>query len=135
MGKIVLIAVGALLVFIAIPIILALFIGRENTRDIIVIAWGILSILAFVMLIWLFAVIGMGVSRLVKDVRVIANEDVRPMLATTRESANNVTGTTRFVSDTVVSPIIRLYGLVAGIRRAIGVFTGLTRRGRRQKVT
>ncbi len=133
MARFVFIALAVLIVLVAALVGLAAWIGRENTRDIIIIIWGILSILALAMLIWLFVVIGAGVSRLVKDVRVIANEDVRPIIATTRESANNVTGSTRFVGDTVVSPIIRLYGIIAGIRRAIGVFTRLTRRGRREK--
>lgn len=105
----------------------------EATRDVIVIIWGVLSILAFVLFILFILALWRGISGLIRDVKLIANEDVRPMLATARESANNVTGTTRFVGDAVVQPVIRVYGIVSGVRRGIGVFTGLTRRGKKDQ--
>ena len=105
----------------------------ETTRDIIIIIWGILTIVAFVLFIAFILVLWRGIMGLIKDVKAINAEDIRPMLAVARESANNVTGTTRFVSDTVVTPIMRVYGIVAYVRRFIGVFTGLTRRGGRKQ--
>lgn len=100
----------------------------EATRDIVIIIWGILGILAFVFLILLIYTLWRGVRGLLGDVRVVMNEDMRPIIATSRESINNVTGTTRFLSDTIVQPIIRLYGIINGFRRGLSVFLGLTRR-------
>jgi hypothetical protein len=105
----------------------------ESTRDVIIIIWGLISILAFLLFIIFLLVLWRGIRRLTGDVQAVVREDIRPMLATTRESATNVAGTARFVGDTVVTPIIRLYGIIAGIRRWVAVFTGLRRRGRRER--
>ncbi|MFN8558349.1 MAG: hypothetical protein U0531_13730 [Dehalococcoidia bacterium] len=122
--------VVALLVLVGFPVGLAAITGRETARDIIIITWGVLSIVAFVLLIWLLLVLGLGVMRVVRIVNVTVAEDVRPILATTRESVNNVTGTSRFLADSVAIPVIRLYSIIAGIRRWLGIITGLARRGR-----
>jgi hypothetical protein len=42
---------------------------------------------------------------------------------------NNVRGTVTFISDTTVSPIIRVYGLFSGIKRGLGALAGLGQRG------
>ena len=104
-----------------------------TTRDIVVIIWGILSILAFVFLILFLLTLWRGIKDLMGNVKIVMNEDVRPIVATSRESVNNVTGTVRFVSDTVVQPVIRLFGIIAYVRRFLAVFSGVTGRGRRQK--
>jgi hypothetical protein len=87
---------------------------------------GLIAVIVLLML-W------RGIMGLIRDARLTIREDLRPILATSRETVNNVTGTSRFLSDTVVSPVLRLYGLIAGIRRGFAVFTGLTRRGKRAK--
>lgn len=127
---IILVVVALLAILVGIPVLMVLLIGRETFRDVVIIAWGVLTILAFVLFIAWILVLWGGINGLIRDVKVIVNEDVRPLLGTTRETANNVTGTARFASDTVASPIIRVYGIVSGVRRGIGVFTGLTRRER-----
>jgi hypothetical protein len=130
MARIVIAAVVALAIFIGAPLVCGIIFGAEAVRDTVIIIWGILTLLAVLFFIlWLLTMIT-GVRGLIKDVKTVVQDDVRPLIATSRESANNVTGTTRFVSDTVVQPIIRVYGIVAGIRRGFDVFTGLTGRGR-----
>ncbi len=105
----------------------------ETTRDIVVIIWGILSILAFVFLILFLLSLWRGIKDLLGTVKIVVNEDVRPIIATSRESVNNVTGTTRFLSDTVAQPVIRVLGLIAYARRFLSVFAGVTGRKRRDK--
>ncbi len=51
---------------------------------------------------------------------------MRPLLGAARQTAENVKGTTSYVSEAAVTPIIRVYGVVAGVRRAAGVLAGLT---------
>jgi hypothetical protein len=102
-------------------------------RDIIVIIWGILSILLLAALILVVVILALSVKRLISEVRELLNTGVRPVLSSARETADNVTGTTRFVGDKVVRPIIRVVGIISGVRRGIGVFTGLTGRGRHQE--
>lgn len=103
----------------------------ETLRDWVIIIWGIISIVMFLMIILFLLSLWRGIRGLIGNIRLVVNEDVRPILAISRESVNNITGTARFLSDTVVSPVIRVYGLVSGVRRGLGVLTRLTGRGRR----
>lgn len=103
----------------------------ETLRDWVIIIWGIISIVMFLMIILFLLSLWRGIRGLIGNIRLVVNEDVRPILATGRESVNNLTGTARFLGDTVVSPVIRVYGLVSGVRRGLGVLTRLTGRGRR----
>ncbi len=52
-----------------------------------------------------------------------------PILKRTQEIMNNARGTSAFVSETVVRPIIRVAGVMAGVRGAASVLG--RRRGRR----
>lgn len=102
----------------------------SDLRDIVIIVWGILSILLLAALIIVVVTLALSVRRLIKDVRDLLNTGVRPVLASTRETVDNVTGTTRFVGDKVVTPIIRVISIVSGVRRGVAVFSGLTGRRR-----
>ena len=95
-----------------------------NIRDWFIIIWAFLSIVATVFFILFTWVAYRGVKGLIGNVKLVVNEDIRPIIATGKESANNVTGTARFVSDTVVQPVIRAYGVINGVRRGARVFTG-----------
>jgi hypothetical protein len=127
------ILIGVVVILFGIPIVLAIVFGNEPVRDWIVIIWGLLTIMALgFFILWTIAV-GTGVRRLIKQTNTVVQDDIRPIIATGRESANNATGTIRFVSDTVVHPIIRLYGIISGVRRALSVFTGMTGRGNKSE--
>jgi hypothetical protein len=99
-------------------------------RDVIVIIWGILSIVLLATLVLVVVILAFSVKRLISEVRDLLNTGVRPVLSSARETADNVTGTTRFVGDKVVTPIIRVMGVISGVRRGITVFTGLAGRRR-----
>lgn len=102
----------------------------DNLRDILIIMWAFVSVLAIVAIILATLALYIGFRDLLKIVRTTVNEDVRPLLNVSQDSVSNVAGTTRFVSDTVAQPIIRALAFIAGARRAIEVFLGLTGRGR-----
>ncbi len=102
----------------------------ESLRDWVLIIWGLLSIVMFIMIILFIIALWRGIRGLIGNVQLVVNDDVRPMIAVSRETVNSVAGTTRFMSDTVVNPVIKAYGAVSGVRRGVGVFTGLT--GRRK---
>src|SRR5262245_8371433 len=103
----------------------------SNTRDVVIILWGFLSAVAVALIILAALAIWLGIRDLLRTLKTTVNEDVRPMLTVSQDTANNVAGTTRFVSDSVAKPVIRGLSFIAGARRAIEVFTGLTSRGRR----
>ncbi len=102
----------------------------ECLRDWVLIIWGLLSIIMVVMIILFVFAMWRGIKGLIGNIQVVVKDDVRPMIAISRESVNSVAGTTRFMSDTVVNPVIRAYGVLSGVRRGFGVFTGLTGRGK-----
>ena len=101
-----------------------------NIRDVIIILWGALSLVALLFLIFATWSIYRGVKGLMKTANAIANEDVKPILSLSQDSLNNVNGTVRFAGDTVAKPIIKSLGFIAGARRTISVFTGITGRGK-----
>ena len=94
----------------------------QDLRDVTIVAFTIAGTLLFLAaLIVTIAVGAMAVATL-RAVRKLVNENVKPMIA-------NVQGTATFVSDTTVSPIVRAYGIYSGVRRGMGVLSGLTERG------
>lgn len=96
-----------------------------TARDVIIIIWGITSILTLVVVILIALFIGLSVKNLIGTVNELINTSVKPIIDTSQQSLVNVTGTAQFLGDTVVSPVIRVFSIVAGIRRGIAVFTGL----------
>jgi hypothetical protein len=58
---------------------------------------------------------------------------VRPLLDSATATARNVQGTSIFLSDTIVKPIIKVRSFASGAQRAIGIMTGLSGKRRRGK--
>ena len=62
---------------------------------------------------------------LVLLLRRVIKENAVPALDSLKDSLDNVRGTTEFAGETIVSPIIRTYAVVKGIRSGIGAITHL----------
>jgi cytochrome b subunit of formate dehydrogenase len=56
--------------------------------------------------------------------------EIKPVLNATSETVHTVRGTTTFVSDTVVSPIMRAASIVGAVKGAAQAIAGLRPRGR-----
>jgi hypothetical protein len=102
----------------------------STTRDVIIVIWGFLSVVALIFFLFAIWSIYRGVKGVINTVNATVNEDVKPILSISQDSLNNVNGTVRFAGDTVARPIIKSLGFIAGARRTIAVFTGITGRGR-----
>lgn len=66
---------------------------------------------------------------LILEIRSLAKllrEEIKPILDSADETVRTVRGTTSFVSDTFVNPMIRVSGFASGILQALRI---LTRRG------
>jgi hypothetical protein len=98
----------------------------ESARDLVIIIWGVLSILTLAVVLLIALFIGLSVKNLVNTVNELVNTSIKPAIETSQQSVANVTGTTQFLGDTIVSPIIRVISFFAGVRRFLGVFTGLS---------
>ena len=102
-----------------------------TTRDVFIVLWAVLSVVQLLLLIFAIWRIYSGVKGLIGTFQSIANDDVKPVIAIGKDTANNVAGTTRFLGDSVARPVIRALSVAAGARRAVTVFTGVTGRGRK----
>jgi hypothetical protein len=94
-------------------------------RDVIIILWALLSVVALVGIILATLSIYLGIKDLIRTGKLIADEDIRPMVAVTQDTVNNVAGTTRFLNDTVARPVIKGLAFIAGIRRALAILAGM----------
>jgi len=104
-------------------------------RDIVIVFGGIFAALALLLICVLLA----ALVFLVFTLRRILERNVAPAVDSLKDSLDNVRGTTEFAGETVVSPIIRVYSVVRGVRAGIGAVTnfpsrvrGNRRRGRRR---
>lgn len=102
----------------------------SDVRDLVVIAYGVMGILLFLILIVLAVVVLFAVRGLTRALRELIDDPVRPTLQEFRQTAENVRGASEFASDTAIHPLIRVVSMGRGVRRGIGVVTGLGRRGR-----
>jgi hypothetical protein len=112
---------------------------REAIRDIFVIIIGLFMLVSTVMTIAVLLGLLFTMSRIERLARgnvlpkldeamVKMNEvldSTRALAATAKDTASNAAGTTQFVSERVVSPIIRVSSLLTGVRAAA---TSLARR-------
>jgi hypothetical protein len=120
-GMLVAIVVAVLVIF---AIVLGAIYGlvthpplTEVLRDISIIVLALVSMITLVFLaILLFQL--QGLITLLRD-------EIQPILESVNDTAGTVRGTTTFVSDAVVSPMIRAASYVAGIRTTFNSLTGL----------
>jgi hypothetical protein len=94
----------------------------QDVRDVTIIAFTIAGTVLFLAAIVVTVVVGVAATGAFRAARSLIDEGVKPMVS-------NVRGTVTFISDTAVSPIVRAYGLLSGVRRGLGVLSGLTQRG------
>ncbi len=102
----------------------------QELRDIVVVVYGVMGILLLVALI--IAVLGLwfAVRLLTQRFADLLEDPIRPTLHEFQATARNVRGTSEFMADSTVHPLIRLLAVGRGIRRGLGMVTGLARRKR-----
>src|SRR4029450_11451528 len=86
-----------------------------TVRDIAIILIAIQTLVIGVLL----AVLVWQIWRLVKMIQL----EIKPIIADTQETLNTVRGTTTFVSETVVDPIVKTSGTVMRYRRTLQALT------------
>ncbi|HET7010094.1 MAG TPA: hypothetical protein VFI11_04910 [Anaerolineales bacterium] len=119
----------AIFVGVAVVVLLAIGLGAavvvtlvqnpaqaETWRDVVIIFLGAESLLLGLALILLM----IQLARLTA----LLQDEVRPMLQSTNETLDTLRGTTRFLSDNLVSPVIRANGAAAAVRRVLDLIRG-----------
>lgn len=88
----------------------------QSVRDVAIIVLAVESIIVGALLCFLI----IQLQRLMKMLR----EEIKPILDSTNETVSTVRGTTTFVSQHIVSPIVELASFFSGARRVVQVVTG-----------
>ncbi len=83
----------------------------DRIRDVFIIVVALESLVIGVALIIL-------IIQLASLINLLQNE-VRPILSATSETVNNLRGTAEFLGESVVEPVIKLNGYLAGVNRVI----------------
>ena len=84
-------------------------------RDVAIIVLALESIIIGILLVFLILQMN-GLIRLLR-------EEIQPILDSVNDTASTVRGTTVFVTDTVVSPVMRLAGMISALRRIVDVLS------------
>jgi hypothetical protein len=63
----------------------------------------------------------------------LLRDEIQPILRSTNQTVSTVRGTTTFVSDTVVRPLIETASMTAGVVGSLRALTGTDRRKRHRK--
>ncbi len=87
-------------------------------RDIFIIYLGIGSFVIILLIIALVVITTYLVLK-VNDLVVLLDREIKPMLAQVQSSLNTVKGTTNFISDQAVQPIIKTAGAVTAVQTVV----------------
>ncbi|MGE5252201.1 MAG: hypothetical protein ACM3QS_18515 [Bacteroidota bacterium] len=110
------IAIIAVIILVAFVVFAVIYLLQPGTptgriRDIFLIFLALESLVIGVALIVL-------VLQLASLINLLQNE-VKPILHATSETVNNLRGTAEFLGESVVEPVIKLNGYLAGIQRVL----------------
>jgi len=94
-------------------------------RDWVIIFMGIAVAAFFFVALVLTIVLGLLTRALLQKMSALLDDSVKPLLGSAKETADNAKGTVAYVSEAAVTPVVRAYGVVAGVRRAASVLAGL----------
>ena len=105
----------------------------QEVRDLVIIIAGGIGILMLLAGLVVTVVLGVAARALLGAARRLIQDEVTPVVESARETVEGVRGTSSFITETLVSPIIRLYGLFKGLRRFLAILGGFARRGSREQ--
>lgn len=89
------------------------------------IVFGIVTATFFFAALVITTAVGMAAVGLFSKLRSLIDESVAPALGAVKDAADTVRGTTEFVGRAAVAPVAKAYGTFAGIKKGLGVLSGL----------
>jgi len=122
--KIIIIIIAATLIILLISIATFVFLVSPGTntaqiRDVFIIFMSLeMMLLGLIMVVLIIQL-----ARLIN----LLQTEIRPILDSTNETVNNLRGTTMFLSENLVEPVIKVNEYSAGIRQGL-IILGLLRR-------
>jgi hypothetical protein len=115
--------IGAVIVFLiffmAVIILIGLWLNQnpataQNLRDIFIIFMALESLLIGAAMVVLIIQIASLINLL--------NNEIKPVLEATNETIATLRGTTQFLSENLVEPVMKLNSYVAGLQKMLGIF-------------
>lgn len=106
--------------------------GLPEWRDFMIIASSALLFAVLIAVLIFTIVVGLAARAVLRSIQTLLRGEVAPILDSVRLTLQRIEGTAAFVSETAVSPVIRVYGVVAGAKRMAGVLSGVTGRKKRR---
>ena len=88
---------------------------------------AVLRDISIIVLALVTVIIGLFLTILIfqlQSLTVLLRDEIKPILESANDTANTVRGTTTFVSDAVVTPMIKVASFVAGARQTLRSLTG-----------
>jgi thiosulfate reductase cytochrome b subunit len=107
-----------------------MILSTADVRDVALIIYCIAGAVAFLLIIGFTLVLGILSWMTLSKVRGLLKNNVQPTLESVRQTSDSVRGTVQFISDNAITPVVKTYGTVAGVRTFVTV---LTRLGRSRK--
>ena len=129
-----LVGLVVLLVFLSIDAYQATYAGTGPSPGSVVV--GVLRDAAIIFVAFETLIIGVLLIILMLQVQsliVLLRDEIKPMLEAANETLATVRGTTQFVSHSVVSPVVKWSGYLAGLRRIVREISGLTDSGEQER--
>jgi hypothetical protein len=128
LGVAILLIVGmiALLVFLSIDAYQAAYEGGRPSPGAVVVS--VLRDAAIIFVAFETLIVGALLIILMLQVQslvVLLRDEIKPMLEAINETLATVRGTTQFVSENVVSPVVKWSGYFAGLRRMLQQISGI----------
>jgi uncharacterized membrane protein len=133
-AALVLLGLVVLLVLLSLDAYRATYAGAGPSPGTVVV--GLLRDAAIIFVAFEMLIIGVLLIVLMLQLQslvVLLRDEVKPMLEATNETLATVRGTTQFVSHSMVSPMIKWSGYLAGVRRIVRDITGLREGDQQEK--
>jgi hypothetical protein len=116
--------IAGVIILVALIVLAVIFLSghpaaASNVRDIFIIFMALESLLIGAALVVL-------IIQIASLINLLQNE-VKPILQSTSETVNTLRGTTEFLSENLVEPVIKLNSYLAGLRKFFDMF-GLNRK-------
>jgi hypothetical protein len=132
-SRIAIIAIAVLFVVVALVVVLAFLLAQgdlTNTASVIQIIRDVFLIFLSLQGVMIILALTILIAQIARLINLLQNE-VQPILKNTQETVKTATGTVRFVSENVTSPLVKVSGFLAGAGVVLSNLGGIRRALRR----
>ncbi len=127
--RIAIIAVAVLFLIVAFIVVIALLLSQGdvgNTASVIQIVRDVFLIFLSLQGVMIILALTILIAQIARLINLLQNE-VQPILKNTQETVKTASGTIRFVSENVTSPLVKVGGFLAGVGVVVSNLGGIRR--------